>query len=123
MLAGTLSGEAAVQLRFCFDGMERAEAGVLPLRRLLALHRYRRFGKALYPRDPAIGRGSLLLRVHDALCDGVSQRELASILVGPDNVERDWHHPSDSLRSRIRRLARQAKAMALGGYKDLLIRP
>lgn len=122
VVSGCLSRHSAVRLRFCFDGLERAEEGVLPLQRLLALHRHGRFGKMLYPRDALVERGILLLRVHDALSDGASQRDLACSLVGPEIVEQDWNDPSDSLRSRIRRLTRQAKALANGGYKDLLMR-
>ncbi|XJJ60961.1 DUF2285 domain-containing protein [Novosphingobium sp. BL-8H] len=121
MIAGSLSRHSTVRLRFCFDGVTRAEPGVLSLQRLLALHRHGRFGKMLYPRDPAIARGVVLLRVHDALSDGASLRDLACAMVGGDVVEQDWGDPSDSLRSRIRRLARQAREMALGGYKELLL--
>ena len=122
VVSGCLSRHSAVRLRFCFDGFERADEGVLPLQRLLALHRHGRFGKMLYPRDPLVARGMLLLRVQDAMSDGASQRDLACSLVGQDIVEQDWNDPSDSLRSRIRRLTRQAKALANGGYKDLLMR-
>lgn len=122
VVSGTLTHHPAVRLQFRFEGMERAEAGVLPLQRLLSLHRNRRFGSMLYRRDPAVSRGIELLRAHDALRDGASLRDLACALVGSDVVEEDWNDPSDSLRSRIRRLARQARAMARGGYRDLLLR-
>ena len=120
VMTGSLTGQIAVRLRFRFVGMGRAGAGMLPLQRLLVLHRYRRLGKMLYPRDPGIGRRIVLLQAHDELSDGASLRELSCALVGAAIVEEDWNDPSDSLRSRIRRLARQARAMAVGGYKDLL---
>ncbi|TCU51832.1 hypothetical protein EDF58_1185 [Novosphingobium sp. PhB57] len=122
VVAGSLRESRAVRLRILVDGMEKAEYGVLSLQRLLALHRHRRFGKMLYPRDPAIARGIVLLRTHDALEDGASHRDLACALVGPTVVDADWNDPSDSLRSRVRRLTRQARAMALGGYRGLLLR-
>jgi hypothetical protein len=122
VVSGRLADHSAVRMRFSLDGLTRAQAGVLPLQRLLALHRHGRFGKMLYPHDPTLARGIGLLRVCDALDDGASHRDLACVLVGSEVVQRDWNDPSDSLRSRIRRLARQAKAMAMGGYKDLMRR-
>lgn len=109
-----------MRLRFRLDGLASAEAGVLPMRRLLLLYKHRRFGRMLYPKDPALGRGITLLRVHDALASGATQREIAVVLLGRDNVDRDWEHPSDSQRSRIRRLTRQARSMAEGGFRRLL---
>lgn len=118
VVAGRMSEHAAVRFDVTFAGLGRAEAGLLPLQRLLALHRHRRFGRALYPWDAAIARSAVLLRVQDALACGTSPRELAQVLVGTDTVTRDW--PADSLRSRMKRLIRQARAMAAGGYRDLL---
>lgn len=122
IVSGTLRDEAAVRLRFCLDGMETAGAGTLSLQRLVLLHRHQRFGRMLYPRDPAIARGAMLLRVHDALANGATHRDLASCLAGRETAQRDWSASSDSLRSRVRRLVRQARAMAAGGYKELLRR-
>lgn len=122
VVSGCLSRQSAVRLRFVLDGLEQADACVLAVQRLLALHRHGRFGKMHYPRDPAIARGIVLLRAHDAFSDGASHRDFACSLVGAEIAEQDWNDPSDSLRSRIRRLARQARAMARGGYKDLMLR-
>ena len=119
---GRLAGETLVHLYYCLHGLGAAEAGILPLRRLLHLQHHRRFARSLYPRDPWIERGIQLLRVHDALADGATQREIGAVLFGEARVAEDWNDRSDSLRSRIRRLVREAKTLALGGYRDLMRR-
>ncbi|TYC98010.1 DUF2285 domain-containing protein [Novosphingobium sp. BW1] len=119
---GRLAGETLVHLHYRLHGLSSAEAGLLPLRRLLHLQHHRRFARSLYPRDPWIERGIQLLRVHDALADGATQREIGAVLFGEARVAEDWNDRSDSLRSRIRRLVREAKTLALGGYRDLMRR-
>jgi hypothetical protein len=64
----------------------------------------------------------MVLRVDDALAEGASQREIAAVLFGTDAMSRDWNGRSDALRSRIRRLVREARATAAGGYRQLLRR-
>jgi len=115
-----LVGAPAVHLHYMLHGIVSTEHALLPLRRLLHLHRHRRFGRSLFPHDPWIGRGISLLRVHDALQDGASQREIASALFGRKRVHDDWGGESDSLRSRIRRLVRDVRVMANGGYRQLM---
>jgi len=63
-----------------------------------------------------------MLRVHDALQEGASQREIGATLFGDERVAHDWIGESDSLRSRVRRLVREANAMARGGYRQLMRR-
>jgi hypothetical protein len=78
--------------------MKMAGAGTLSLQRLVLLHRHRRFGKMLYPLDPAIARGVLLLRVHEAwLRRGERQSEAfeqRTLLVGQKFRSR---HSSDGV--------------------------
>lgn len=119
---GQLTGQATVSLHYRLHGLDKAEAAILPLRRLLHLHRYLRFGRSLFPRDPWMERGITLLRVHDALAAGASQREIGRMLFGDVRVARDWVGESDSLRSRVRRMVREAKVMARGGYRQLMRR-
>lgn len=63
-----------------------------------------------------------MLRVHDAIGRGASQREIGAALFGEERVARDWVGESDSLRSRVRRLVGEAHAMARGGYRQLMRR-
>lgn len=119
---GRLSGQEAVLLHYRLRGLACAEQRLLPLRRLLDLCRHRRFARSLFPRDPRIDRWVDVLRVHDALSGGASQREIGAALFGHERVHRDWSEGSDSLRSRVRRLVREARDMARGGYRQLMRR-
>lgn len=119
---GRLAGQEAVLLHYRLRGLAAAEARLLPLRRLLDLCRHRRFARSLFPRDVRIDRGIDMLRVHDAIGQGASQREIGAILFGSARVARDWNDASDSLRSRVRRLVREAGTMARGGYRQLMRR-
>lgn len=122
IVSGSLADCEAVTLDYCLRGVCSAEPRLLTLRRLLGLVRHRRFVRSLFPRDPGVPRQILLLRVGDALATGASQRDIAAALFGDDAVSRDWNGRSDALRSRVRRLVRDAKAMAAGGYRQLLRR-
>jgi hypothetical protein len=82
--------------------------------RLLAVCRYRRFTPMLFPLDPRMPRMLAVLRVDDALAAGASQREIATALFGEARVRDDWAGRSDALRSRVRRLVREARALAAG---------
>jgi hypothetical protein len=120
VLDGRFSGEKAVFLRFRLDGLASAEFKLLTLRRFLALCRYGRFARSLFPPDPGMARAISVLRAHDALTQGASQREIGGALFGAARVEREWNGSSDSLRSRVRRLIREARRMARGDYRLLL---
>ncbi|MGC6331151.1 DUF2285 domain-containing protein [Rhizorhabdus sp. FW153] len=117
---GRLTGEKAVLLRYRLHGLATVEARLLPLRRLVDLCRHGRFTRSLFPPDPRITRAIIMLRVHDALQEGASQREIGIGLFGAARVAEDWAGRSDSLRSRIRRLVREAREMACGGYRQLM---
>ena len=119
---GRLAGQEAVLLHYRLRGLASAEARLLPLRRFLDLCRHRRFARSLFPGDVRIDRGIDMLRVHDAIGQGASQREIGAILFGSERVALDWNDVSDSLRSRVRRLVREAGAMARGGYRHLMRR-
>ena len=119
---GSLSVSGLVLINYAVAGLDTAWRRLIAVRRFLDLVRNRRFSNALYPPDPRIDRWLALLRVHDALRDGAGQREIGKVLFGEARVQREWYGPSDSLRSRIRRLVRDARAMARGGYRTLLQR-
>lgn len=114
---GSLADGRPVLLRYRVAGIASLEPKLLPLRRLYDLCRHRRFAVSLYPRDRRVERWLLALRVHDAIMAGASQREIAMVLFGADAADA---RQSDSLRSRVRRLSHEAKALAVGGYRLLL---
>ena len=117
---GSLMTAEPIILTFRLRGVADAMRKMLPLRRLLDLCRHHRFAASLFPRDRRLNRLIALLQVHDALVDGASQREIAVALFGPERVAREWSGRSDSLRSRTRRMVRDARDMAGGGYRVLL---
>lgn len=120
---GSLAVRGPVRLDYRLSGVASAETKILPLRRFLHLCRRGRFGRSLFPADPRVERWLAVLRVRDALVAGASQREIGAALFGEDRIARDWGSQADSLRSRVRRLAREARAMAGGGYRCLMLRP
>jgi len=117
--AGSLATGEPVVLRYHLEGLASAEEMVLSLRRFLHLCRHGTFARTLFAPDRQIPRWITLLRVHDAERAGASQREIAAALYGPV-VERAWRDSFDSWRSRVRRLVREARAMAAGGYRSLM---
>lgn len=119
--SGTLSSGPVV-LRYRLEGSVSARPRLLPLRRLVEFSLHRRFARSLYPPDPRIARWLLTLQVHDGLGAGASLREIGEALYGAERVAADWDEPSDSMRSRVRRLAAEARRLARGGYRALMQR-
>jgi hypothetical protein len=120
--AGTMLGGGSVILHYELAGIASAGPKILPLRRLVDLCRTKRFSVSLYPQDRRIERWIVALRVHDAIVSGASQSDIAHVLFGDDPDDAGAGRRADSLRSRVRRLAAEAKRMAAGGYRSLLKR-
>ena len=114
---GSLTAGIPVVLRYLIHGVASAEPKLLPLRRLIDLIRHGRFARRLFPKDARGPRHILTLRVHDALASGASQREIGLELFGEADAAR-----ADSIRSRVRRLVRESRRMAGGGYRFLMQR-
>lgn len=112
-----------VILHYQIAGSVSARPLLLPLRRVVEFWLHRRFAASLFPRDPRIERWLLALRVHDAVSDGANQREIAEALFGIERTRDGWGGVSDSLRSQVRRLVGEARALAHGGYRTLMRRP
>lgn len=121
---GSLASGRPVLLRYAIEGTVglNTEARIMPLRRLAGLLRTGRFLPALFPRERRVERMVEMLRVADALSSGASQRDIAAGLFGSERVAGDWRIVSDSLRSRVRRLVREARRMAASGYHGLMRR-
>lgn len=119
---GSIACGEAVLLHYLLYGIASAGPKILSFRRFFELCRSGRFARSLFPRDPRIERGLMVLRVHDARAAGASHREIGAALFGEEQISLDWGERTDSLRSRVRRLVRDAQAMARGGYRQLLQR-
>lgn len=119
VVSGSLRS-GAVTLHYRLAGTASLQPRMLPLRRLLALCMHRRFVTSLFPPDPRIRRWVDCLRVHDGLRDGASLQEIAQVMFGAERVAHDHERGSQSLRSRVRRMAPQARALAAGGYRMLM---
>lgn len=117
--AGSLSAGPVI-LRYRLAGTRSVRPKLLPLKRLVAFCIDRRFGPSLYPPDPRVDRWLVALQVHDGLAVGASLREIGEVLHGPDRVAADWDDASDSMRSRVRRLAAEARRLARGGWRSLM---
>jgi len=112
-----------VQLHYRISGMDAAQAPLLTLRRLLAFGRHGRFLNALHPPEARARRVILLLRAHDALATGATQRQIAEVLLDATASRTSWRSESPSLRSQAQRLIRGAREMLSGGFWQLLRTP
>lgn len=91
----------------------------LALQRLKALLETRT-ATALWPPVRRGARFRAMLTVLDARAQGASLREAGERVFGCTTVRAEWNGSSDFLKSRMRRLARDAAAMRDGGYRQLL---
>jgi hypothetical protein len=109
-----------VKLSFLLTGLDGLEGRILVLKRFLALWRTGSFRRSLHPPPVQAARWVTMLRAHDALVAGASQREIAARLLSPEASEPLWRIAAPSLRSRVQRLVRSARSMAGDGYRELL---
>lgn len=112
--------EGPVQPLFQVRGLSSIEPKLVTLSRIGMLARLGRRSGAIWPLERRMPRWVDMLRVHDAVQEGASQREIAVALFGAERIATDWHGGSDSLRSHVRRLIKLGQAMAAGGYRRLL---
>jgi hypothetical protein len=61
------------------------------------------------------------LQAFDAMQSGASQREIAELVFGRTAVDHGWDGHTDRVRSAVRRLLKNAKALAAGGYRTMLL--
>jgi len=119
VLAGTLRA-GPVRLHCHVVGFSKMSDVAQTLVRLDAFRRLGRFPKALFPPDRQVGKWIKSLRAHDGAVAGASQRDIATVVFGPDLVKDQWNGRSDFLRARVQRLLKYARRMIDGGYRQLL---
>ena len=120
--AGTVK-QGPVRLEYRLSGFASVRAPLVVLRQLLALRRAGKFSAVLHSREARARRWIALLRTRDALAAGANQREIAKALLGREASEPRWRVCAPTVRSRIQRLARSARALSAGGYISLLALP
>ena len=116
---GARSGASKLCLDYQLHGFESLER---PLAVLLRLRRFRR-SSSIAPESVTPERRArqvLLLRAFDALSDHATQRDMAFELLGAPVETPGWRLDQPDVRARAQRLARSARAMAVGGYRALL---
>lgn len=116
---GSLLAPQPLRLVFRVEQAGLAD-NMVTLRQLLPLLRSGRWPALPNRHAPIANRQIKLIRTCDALASGASQRDIAMALFGVEGVAAGWNGCSDFLRSRTRRLVRGARAMAAGGYRQLL---
>lgn len=109
-----------VVLTFLIEGSRSASYKVMPLRRALEIITRGRFPAKMFPPQPRAQRALTLLRVHDAVADGATHREIAAALFGRGRTKLAWNGASDSLRSQVRRMVSAARELSSGGYQSML---
>jgi hypothetical protein len=63
-----------------------------------------------------------MLRAYDGIVAGAAQREIAALLLSSEAGRERWRVEAPTVRLRVQRLVRSARAMAAGGYLSLLRR-
>lgn len=120
MSGSLLNGPVA--LRFDIHRGDSVDPMIDTLRRFLHFQRTGAVPPLRRSRVRHHQRVVLALRVHDALVQGASIRDVGIMLFGIGRVEAEWEASGESLKSACRRLIALARSMAEGGYLSLLTR-
>ena len=116
-LQGSRAGLGAVNVTFLIQDLpdpQRLAQRFRALERLIAAPRFqvRPSRTRLFYRDALLALDARLI--------GLSHREIAILLHGPDAVRRTWLRSSGSIRERIRHLLARGQALRDGAYRNLL---
>ena len=112
--------DGPVALRIVCADMYRLKAAATTMDKLASLCQHQRFMPVHFREDRRCARWIAALRVHDGLCAGASQREIAIALYGHKRVANDWYDDNDVMRASVRRLIRTARTLACGQYRSLM---
>lgn len=112
--------DGKVRLFFQFSQALQDGPSIDTLRRFLHLNRTGHFPSVPHRQSLRFERQLTALRVHDALQDGASIRDVGILLFGSARVRAEWPGRGEALKSQTRRLIGLARTMVSGGYKSLL---
>ncbi len=112
--------DGPVALRIVCADLCRLKAAATTMAKLASLYQHQCFMPTHFREDRRSARWLAALRVHDGLCAGASQREIAIALYGHKRVANDWYEGNDVMRASVRRLIRTARTLACGQYRSLM---
>lgn len=95
------------------------KVAVVALARLIALVREGRWHRSHFPAERRARRWSQVLRVHDALLSGASQRDIADVLFGTAGIA-NWRVNAAPWRRRSQRLVEAARRATTSSPADWL---
>ncbi len=102
-------------LSWHLTGISRLARQLNALAQFRALARLRRFSLTLHPTASRAARWTAMLRVHDAIAAGATNREIVAVLFGLNTSAARWRADASSWRLRVQRLAAGAREhLALG---------
>lgn len=110
IVGGTLRAGPAI-LHYHIAGLDRAMKPLATLRRLIALAGSGSLPSSLFRNERKAMRWAMVLRVHDALVAGASQRQIADSLFDIGDLPR-WRVNAPSWRRRVQRLVEAARRCA-----------
>ncbi|BBD01466.1 DUF2285 domain-containing protein [Sphingobium sp. YG1] len=119
IMSGSLL-DGSVAFRFDIHSADPVDSMIDTLRRFLHFQRTGAIPARSLPGVRRHQRAALALRVHDALSQGASIRDVGNMLFGFDRVDAEWEASGESLKSASRRLIALARSMASGEYLTLL---
>ncbi|UAK25473.1 DNA -binding domain-containing protein [Sphingomonas nostoxanthinifaciens] len=119
-MEGTLL-RGPVRFDFQLPALTALDRRIVALRRFAALHETLTVPRRLLSSIPAAKCAAVLSTI-DALAAGASLRQVAIALFGQEEVRVHWNHPSDYMKSRVRRLVAEARRLSSGGHLDLFHR-
>jgi len=119
VIAGTLR-DGPVSLRFDMTGSNDIESSLRTLRRFLHVCKTGDASPLSMTNGVPSCRTINALRVHDALHQGASIRDIGIMLFGQARIGSEWRSPGESLKSHCRRLIAYSRHMASGGWQMLL---
>jgi hypothetical protein len=108
-----------VYLTFQIDDLGAVPAQILTMERLFTLCRLQKFRKKDFRLDKRRFRWLLALRALDMEQAGMSQRQIADVLID-QAVGLKWRDKGSRLRSRVRRIIALGRDLRNGGYLQLL---
>lgn len=119
LVAGSLATRP-VRLHYRLSGLAGVAPSLMVLHQLISLWRTGRFSRTLHPPATRAERMVLMLRVHDALQQNATQREIAGVLLSGEADEPQWRIRAPTVRLRVQRLVRAARAFRGTGFAVLL---